>query len=93
MEAALHVMSYLKGRHNYRLALDPSYPTIDESKFNSNADWTAFYGDVTEAVPPNAPEPRGKEVDKRMLVDSDHAGDKSTRRSRTGYMIFCTIWL
>jgi hypothetical protein len=93
MEAALHVMSYLKGRHNSRLALDPSYPTIDESKFNSNADWTAFYGDVTEAVPPNAPEPRGKEVDIRLLVDSDHAGDKSTRRSRTGYMIFCNMAL
>ena len=24
-----------------------------------------------------------------MYIDSDHAGDKQTRRSRTGMMIFC----
>ncbi|KAL7525958.1 hypothetical protein ACHAWF_001579 [Thalassiosira exigua] len=80
MEAALHVMSYLKGRHNSRLALDPTYPTIDESKVNSDTDWTAFYGDVTEAVPPNAPEPHGKEVELRLMFDSDHVGDKSNSK-------------
>ena len=26
-----------------------------------------------------------------MFVDSDHAGDKSDRRSRTGYMIFMNM--
>ena len=39
-------------------------------------------------IPPNAPDPRGKSVDLRMWVDSDHAGYKTTRRSRTGYFIF-----
>ena len=29
-----------------------------------------------------------KEVDIRMFVDSDHAGDKLTRRSRTGFLIY-----
>lgn len=43
---------------------------------------------MKEAIPPNAPDPRGKEVDLRMSVYSDHAGDKLTRRSRTGFMIF-----
>ena len=41
-----------------------------------------------QAISPNAPEPRGKSVDLRMWVDSDHAGDKMTRRSRTGNFIF-----
>ncbi|KAL7530083.1 hypothetical protein ACHAWF_003237, partial [Thalassiosira exigua] len=78
---------HLKGtRHNSRLALDSLYPTVDEFKFNSDADWTAFYGNVTEAVLPNATEPCGKEVDLGLIVDSDHAGDKSTRQSCTGYM-------
>ena len=31
---------------------------------------------MTEAIPPNAPDPRGKAVDLRTWVDSDHAGDK-----------------
>ena len=42
---------------------------------------------MTKSIPPNAPDPRGKSVDLSMWVDSDHAGDKLTRRSRTGYFI------
>ena len=43
---------------------------------------------MTEAIPPNAHDPRGNYFDLRMWVDSDHTGDKVTRRSRTGYFIF-----
>ena len=52
------------------------------------AEWKTFYGDVNKAIPPNAPDPTGKDVDLRIWVDSDHAGDKMTRRSCTGYFIF-----
>ncbi len=52
---------------------------------------------MEEAIPPVMPPPLGKDVDLRMMVDSDHAGDKRTRRSRTGFIIFCNlapvIWL
>ena len=34
------------------------------------------------------PEPRGKEFDLCMYVDSDHAGDKETRIFRTGFLIY-----
>jgi hypothetical protein len=37
------------------------------------------------------PPPLGKDINLRMMVDSDHAGDKSTRRSRTGFLIFCNL--
>jgi hypothetical protein len=33
------------------------------------------------------PKPRGKEVEIRRCVDSDHAGDQLIRRSRTGYFV------
>ena len=69
------------------MALDPTYPDIDYSVFKQ-CDWKEFYGDAKEAIPSDAPEPRGKEVDLRLYVDSDHAGDKQTRRSRTGFFIF-----
>ena len=39
----------------------------------------------------NAPNPLGKEVTLSMFVDSDHAGEKSYRSSRTGYMIFMNM--
>ena len=82
------MMGHLKWKHNSRLFFDPTYPYIDFDTFNDGAEWKTFYGDVTKAIPPNAPDPRVKFVDLRIWVDSDHAGDKMTRRSRTGYFIF-----
>jgi hypothetical protein len=56
-----------------------------------------FYDNVEEAIPPDMPPPLGKDVDLRMMVDSDHAGEKRTRCSLTGFIIFCNsapiIWL
>jgi len=51
-------------------------------------DWKEFYGNVKEAISPNAPPALGKDVDLRMYVDSDHAGDKSNHRSRMGFFIY-----
>ena len=93
LEAAVHVMAYLRQKHNSRLVLDPCYPKIDQSTFNHGAEWKDFYGEVSEAIPHDAPQPRGKDVDLRMFVDSDHAGDTKTRRSRTGFMIFVNMAL
>ena len=93
LDAAIHIMSYLKGKHNSRLVLDPSYARHDKEVFIDDADWRPFYGDVKEALPPNAPKPLGREVELRMFVDSDHAGDKASRRSRTGFMIFMNMAL
>ena len=87
MDAVLHIFGYLRQKYNSRLALDPTYPNIDMSDFKE-CDWKQFYGEAKEAIPPNAPESRGKDVDLRMFIDSDHAGDKVTRRSRTGFMIY-----
>ena len=84
-------MSYLKIKHKSRLVLDSSYPGINMSEFKSNENWAPFYGGVQESKPLNAPKPLGKEITLRMFVDSEHAGDKSDRRSRTGFMIFMNI--
>ena len=86
LDAALHVMSYLKRKHNARMVYDPSYPKINMSDFKTR-DWTEFYGSVKEPIPPNAPPSRGKPVDLRMYVDSDFAGNKVRRRSRTGFFV------
>ena len=87
LDAVFHVFGYLKNKHNSRMVFDPTYPDIDMTVFKEQ-DWESFYGDVKEAVPLDMPEPRGKSVDLRMFVDSDHAGDKRERRSRTGFFIF-----
>jgi hypothetical protein len=87
MEAALHVMAYLKQKYNSRLVLDPTYPFINEDTFQ-HCDWQEFYHGAEEPIPGNMPKPRGKGIDLRLFVDSDHAGDKRNRRSRTGFLIY-----
>jgi hypothetical protein len=90
LDAALRVMGYLWLKYNSLLIFDPTYPLIDDSTFQHH-DWEEFYRGVQEAIPTNAPPPLGKEVDLRMMVDSNHAGDKTTQRSRTGFLIFLNM--
>jgi hypothetical protein len=84
---AFHIFAYLEKKHNARMIFDPTHPIVDRSAVPIH-EWKDFYGNVQEAIPPNAPDPLGKEVVTRCFVDADHAGDKLSRRSRTGFIIF-----
>jgi hypothetical protein len=86
LQQLYHMFAYLKQHHNSRIVLDPTYPNIEPSEFPKK-DWTDFYGDVKETLPGNAPKPLGKEFLLRAYVDADFAGDKVSRRSRTGFLI------
>ena len=78
---------YLKKYHNFSLVFDPSYPDVNIDTFTKQ-DWTKFYGYIKEAMPPDMPEPLGKEVVIRCCVDADHVGEKVTRRYCSGFIIF-----
>jgi len=90
LETIFRIYAYLDKKHNSTMVFDPSYPEIDHRSFK-DCEWKNFYGDVKEAIPTNAPTARGKEVDVRLFCDSDHAGDRLTRRSRTGYLIYLNM--
>ena len=90
LQTVFHIYAYLMKRHNSRLAVDPSYPEIDMRVFH-HKDWTDFFGDVEEAIPDNAPEPRRKPIILRAFVDSDHANDKVRQRSCTGFCFFINM--
>ena len=92
LDAALQVMAYFKQKHNSHLIFDPTYPNIDMSSFLTY-DWTEFYWDVQEAIPHDMPEPLGKDIDVCMFCDSDYTGEKRTRHSRTGFLIFFNMAL
>jgi hypothetical protein len=82
-----HLFGYLKSHDRSRIVLDASRPKVDESRFVKQ-DWTEFYRDAEEPIPPNAPEPRGNAIIMSCFVDANHAGDRVTRRSHTGIIIF-----
>ena len=88
LKVLFHMFAFLKQRHNGVMVFDPTEPDIDLTKF-PNEDWTATaYRQCHEDIPLNAPKSRGIGFSMRAFVDSDHAGDSVTRRSRTGFIIF-----
>jgi hypothetical protein len=90
LQDVFHVFAYLGLHHNARVVFDPTHPDVDMGTF-IKTDWKSMYGDVKEMIPSDAPIPRGKEVDLRLFVDYDHAGEKFTRRSRTGFIIYLNM--
>jgi len=87
LEAMYHIFSYLKGHENSRVVFDPAYPDVDERWFH-NFDWTDFYPDACDELPPGMPEARGLPVEISCFVDADHAGNLLTQRSQSGILIF-----
>jgi hypothetical protein len=95
LQQVYHIFAYLKNNTKRTLAFDPTHPMIDESRF-VQCDWHDFYRDAKEPIPGDAPEPRVNVVSTHCFVDADHAGNRVTRRSQTGILIFVnrapTIW-
>ena len=82
-----HIFAYLKKYNRSKLVFDDTDPNVTEDRF-AICDWTDHYPDAQEAIPPNAPEPRGNSVTVHCFVDASHAGCQVTRRSHTGVLIF-----
>jgi hypothetical protein len=87
MEAAHRIFAYLDDKHDSCMVFDPTHVEIEMSTFKE-CDWQEFCGDVREPMPPNVPSPRGEEVEIRLHVESDHAGDQLVMLSRTGCFTF-----
>lgn len=88
---ALHMFKHLEIHMDNELAFDPAMhnvedPAVTQHRINTMKE---FYPDAKEELPPNAPEPRGNPVQVNCFVDSDHAGDRITRRSQTGILLYC----
>ena len=96
LEAAFHIFGYLKHHPKRKIAFDPDHPRINERRFKKY-DWKDFYRDAAEAIPTNAPSPRGVAVSTHCFVDASHAGNTVNRRSQMGILIFINkapiMWL
>jgi hypothetical protein len=90
LEAVFHVFAYLGLHHNARVVFDPTYPFVDMGTF-IKTDWKSMHGDMKEMITSDPHVSHGKEVGLRLFVDSDHAGEHSTRRSKTGFVIYLNM--
>jgi uncharacterized protein (DUF2249 family) len=86
LERMLRIFGYLKHHPQLGILIDPDphpLPTMQDIDVN----WEEQYPCHGEELPPNMPKAKGKPVKLTTYVDADHAHDKMTRRSVTGYII------
>ena len=86
LAAVLHLYGCLKKNPRSKMVMDPS---LMDHEPVAKPDWRDFYQVDKELIPGDMPKPRGKALQTTGFVDSDHAGDQVTRRSRTGVLVFC----
>jgi hypothetical protein len=82
-----HLFAYLHKHDKSSIIFDPSDPIFDPTAFIEQ-DWSEFYGDVKEEMPPKMPEPLGSPVTISVFVDANHAGNIVTCQSHTGILIY-----
>jgi hypothetical protein len=61
---------------------------VDKSVFPNLEQWKELYGDIVEDVPPNLPVPLGAPMYFTAYADADHASNKVTQQSQTGFTIY-----
>ena len=97
LHQAMHVFHYLESHNRSKIALNPTHIDWSEENEPGNCYDTPsaraqlmkeLYPEASEEIPPNMPEPLGKPVQINAFFDADHAGDRVTRRSQSGIIIF-----
>lgn len=90
LKQLFHIFSYLDSHDNATMIFDPSYKTVEPGMFLQQ-DWSncAYGSDLKERIPLDMLKVRGLGFIITAFVDSDHAGDEVTRRSRSGFFVYC----
>ena len=89
-----HIFSYLGAKHNAELVFDPSLPDFIDFNLFPKEDWsdtiyaTDIEGELHGKLTDKMPKARGAGFVMSDFVDSNHARDLLTRRSRTGFLIY-----
>ncbi len=87
LETVYHIFAYLNKHEKSSIIFDPTDP-VPITPITAKPDWSSFYDDLEEKLPPRMPEPLGNPVNIHVFVDANHAGNVVTRRSHTGILVF-----
>ena len=88
MEAVLYIFAYLWKHINQVMLFNLHECEVRQSAFANFQQWKDLYGEMQEEIPNGLPVPRGREIILTAMVDADHAGNKVTRRSQSGFIIY-----
>ena len=87
LDKLLNIFSYLRANLSFLLSFKSGLMSNDYTKFKED-DWSKFYPEAEEVIPLNAPASMGSPVTITVWVDTNHAGNLTNRRSRTGFIIY-----
>jgi hypothetical protein len=95
----INIFFYLKTHDRSWMVLDPGRFDVNWVPRNAGdidpkiraQSLREIYTDACDEKPINMPPPRGEPIDISVFVDADHAGNKVTRRSHTGIIIYCNL--
>ena len=87
------MFKYLEIHNQIDLDFNPCYQDVTYDQYTeSNIRFVKYlYVDVVDKLPPNAPKPRRRPIQVYLFVESDHAGDRVTRNSQTGVLLYLNI--
>ena len=94
----LNIFSYLKHHNRSWLVFNPEKFEIDWVPIRDEAHpkerpllMKRIYPDAEFNDPPGMPVPKGVSIQLTVFVDADHAGNKVTRRSQTGILVYANM--
>jgi hypothetical protein len=88
LNAVYNIFAYLEKNVEMNMALDDKMAVLDHTAFHKSHWSKSMYGNIEEEIRANAPKPLGNLVMMTCFVDAYHAGDKVTRRSQRGFIIY-----
>ena len=86
LNAMLRVFGYLKFHDKAKLVFDIRKFDLELGE-EIKHEWKELYPNAREELPPDAPEPKMKEIDLTVIYDASHAPCLLTRRSVTGIVL------
>ena len=76
-QAMIHLFGYLMNYNKGILVIDPSLPAIrNEATVSGGHNWSEFYPDACEDIPPDMLTPKGRMAHLTCFVNADHVRDK-----------------
>ena len=87
LKRVLRIFGYLKAYTKHGIMYAPGKLTVNGSDL-PDVNWQEQYPGASEEIPSGMPPPKGTPASITVFVDADHAGDKVTRRSVTGIILY-----